>query len=75
MKMARMISTTTAMTGFVFAKWTMLIEISLMKDVKAIRTPFGNYILIIAWKPGSSVPFRMCSFNYCTISGAVKEID
>jgi hypothetical protein len=40
MKMAKIISTAIAMTGFDLAKETMLIEVSLMKDVKAIKTPF-----------------------------------
>jgi hypothetical protein len=74
MKMERRISTAMAMTGFDLAKETMLIEVSLMKDVKAIKTPFENYILIIAREPASSVPHRICSFNYYTISGAVKGI-
>ena len=43
-----MISTAMAMTGFDLAKETMLIEVSLMKVVKFIETPFENYIMIIS---------------------------
>ena len=42
MKTARMITTAMAITGFDLAKEAILIEVSLMKVVKYIETPFEN---------------------------------